>query len=317
MRGMPNAAAALNAKAPRADFARKSRRRNCFLSLRLREAFIILPQLCLFLTPILRRRASMLAATLIVNRAAVPQGHTTNLPPCGVAHPFVPQNGEEHVVLPAAVDAEIFAGETLFAEAALEEEAAARRVVRQCRGFDAMELQALKGEAQYELEARRHVAPARVTLADPIAEAAGLGDAAAHVAEANAADQRIVLEAEHQETVALVGAPIGGVALEAAAKGAARQRIRRPARLPRRKEAPRFAAERRPGLPVAAFGRPQQDALAEKPECRRRCAEQARQAQQVGGQTIASALSGRAARRAGCRARCGRSDRARRASAAP
>src|SRR5690348_16314209 len=119
------------------------------------------------------------------------------------------------MVLPAAVDAEIFAGEALFAEADLEQKAAARRVVRQRRRFDAVELQALKGEAQDELKARRHVAPARITLADPIAEAAGLGDAAAHVAETDAAHQRIVLEAKHQEAITLVGAPIGGIALEA------------------------------------------------------------------------------------------------------
>src|SRR5690349_2631558 len=81
-----------------------------------------------------------------------------------------------------------------------------------------------------------HVALARVTLADPVANAASLGDAATQIGEGNAPEQRVVLVAKNQKCVSLVGALILVVALEPAAKRRAAEIIRRPDRLPRRKK---------------------------------------------------------------------------------
>src|ERR1041385_3138959 len=93
--------------------------------------------------------------------------------------PLVLEHREQHVVLPFIVDAEIFAGVALLAEADLEEEALARDVGRQARGFDAVEAEAMEGEVEGGGERVGHIAAPRMALADPVAEAAGLGDAAA------------------------------------------------------------------------------------------------------------------------------------------
>src|ERR1051326_3378742 len=124
--------------------------------------------------------------------------------------PLLPEQTEQHVVLPFAVDAEVFARVAFLAEAAAREEVAARGVVGEASGLDAVQVQAVEGEAQHEAERLLHVAAAGVALAHPVAEAPGLGDAAAHVGEADAAHELAVLAAEHEEAVALVGAPIGG-----------------------------------------------------------------------------------------------------------
>src|SRR6185437_11609757 len=200
-----------------------------------------------------------------------------------LAQPFVAQHGEQHVVLPAPVDAEILAGVAFLAEAGLEQQPAARPVMRQAGRLDAVQLQALEGKAQHQAEAGGHVSPPGIALADPISEARGLGDAAADVAQAEPADQRAVVAAEQEEAVALVGAPVRHIALEATAKGGARQRIGRPARLPRHEETARLAAQLRPFLPIAALGRPQRDAIVDEAERRQGGGEEPRQAEQVRG----------------------------------
>jgi len=209
-------------------------------------------------------------------------------------------NAEQHVVLPAAVDAQIFARIALFAETGLEQQAAARPVMRQARRLDPMQLQALESEAEHQAEARAHIAAPGITLADPIAEAAALGHAAANIAEADAADHRAILPAEQEEAVALVGAPVGHIALEAAAKGGACQRIRRPARLPRHQEAARLAAQPRPFLPIAALWRPQHHQIIDQTQRRQSGSEEPRQSEEFGCHG-AVALAAHAPRRSAIR----------------
>ena len=135
--------------------------------------------------------------------------------------PFLAQQAEQHMVLPAAVDAEIGAWRSLPRGSPIS--AAARGSARYAAGRPPR-----RGAGGARSKAKRedqpqpfaHVALAGMRLADPIAEAGGLGDAAADIGEADAAQERVVVAAEEQEAVALVAAPIERVAREAAAEGA-------------------------------------------------------------------------------------------------
>src|SRR5260370_16944748 len=113
-----------------------------------------------------------------------------------LAHPFVAQHAEQHVVLPAAVDAQIFARIALFAETGLEQQAAARPVMRQARRLDPMQLQALESEAEHQAEARAHIAAPGITLADPIPEAAPLPHPPPNIPDPHAPDHPPILPAQ-------------------------------------------------------------------------------------------------------------------------
>jgi integrase len=105
--------------------------------------------------------------------------------PAGVsAAPVFPEDREEEVVLPAAVDQEIVAGIALLVEAGAQQDGAARRVGRQAGGLDPVQAQPVEGEIEDERQRRRHQPLAREGLADPVAEARRFGDAAAHVRKA-------------------------------------------------------------------------------------------------------------------------------------
>src|SRR5262249_33972544 len=89
----------------------------------------------------------------------------------------------EHVVLPAAVDAQILAGIALLADPQLLQQTAAGGVVRQAGGLEAVQSEAVEDEQHERPQRLGHVALAGVVLADPVAEVGRLGDAAADVAE--------------------------------------------------------------------------------------------------------------------------------------
>src|SRR5713226_3699100 len=91
----------------------------------------------------------------------------SDLPP----RPLLTQQPEQHVVLPLAVDAEVFAGVAFLAEAAAREQVPARAVVGQACRLDAVQVQAVEGEAQHQPERLFHEAAAGIALAHPIAEA--------------------------------------------------------------------------------------------------------------------------------------------------
>src|SRR5258705_3646537 len=111
------------------------------------------------------------------------------------------------MVLPTAVDAEIIAGAAFFPEAELEQKPPARLVVGQAGGFDAMQAQFAEAIRDDATERLAHIAAMGMGGPDPIAEARGLGDTAADLAQRDAAEPDIVLAPRDQEAVALVGAP--------------------------------------------------------------------------------------------------------------
>src|SRR6202022_3115309 len=77
--------------------------------------------------------------------------------------------------------------------------------------------------------------------------------------------QRLVA-AEDEEIVALIGAPILGVAGDSGAKAGPAQRVGRPARLPRRQKVARARPEAGPFLVVATLRRAQVNPVAGQPE---------------------------------------------------
>ena len=56
-----------------------------------------------------------------------------------------------------------------------------------------MQPQPVEGEVEHQRQRRGHISLPREGLADPVAEARGLGDAAPQVGQADAADQRLVV----------------------------------------------------------------------------------------------------------------------------
>ena len=176
---------------------------------------------------------------------------------CGL--PLLAQEAEQHVVLPAAVDAEIFPRVAFLAEAALHQQSAARR---RCAARHAastpMEPRALEGEGE--------------SAAAPRSCSPGARDArpsSSRGSPVSATPRRTLvrpmppssvssLETEQQEAVALVAAPVGGIAREPAAerrRGSARRRDQVGSH--GREEGARFAAQLGPGAPIAPLGRAQ------------------------------------------------------------
>src|ERR1700674_1765544 len=146
-----------------------------------------------FLLSVAGNRVRVDLPNLWPTRAARWASLVTALPP----RPLLAQQAEQHVVLPFAVDAEVFAGVAFLVEAAAGEEVAAGVVVGEAGGLDAVQVQAVEGEADHQAQRLLHVAPAGKALAHPVAEARRLGDAAAHVGEADTAHELAVLALAH------------------------------------------------------------------------------------------------------------------------
>src|SRR5207247_3277581 len=106
---------------------------------------------------------------------------------------------------------------------------------------------------------RGQVAWASIGPADPISEAARLGDAAAHIGQRQAAQQHLVTAAEDEEGIGLVAALVLGVTAQAPAERRACEIVGRPGRLPGGEEGPAGVAQRRPFGIIAGAGRPQHD----------------------------------------------------------
>jgi hypothetical protein len=101
------------------------------------------------------------------------------------------------------------------------QQAAARRIVRHAGGFNAVQPEAIEQERHQAGQRLGHDALAREGPADPVAEAGGLGHAAAHIAEIDAAKQRIVAAAEQQEGIAGIVMPFRRRLVHAPAIGGA------------------------------------------------------------------------------------------------
>src|SRR6185437_2566935 len=169
-------------------------------------------------------------------------------------------SGVKQMVLPGPVDAQIAARIALALEARFFKQTDRSGIGRYAGRLQPMQPQRAEAERNQGAHRRRHVAFAGKRRADPIADAAGLGDAAADIGERQPADQRIVIAAKDQEGISEIAACILGVALEPPAERAACEIVRRPSRLPRHEKGAAGFAQRRPFGMVAALRRAQRDA---------------------------------------------------------
>src|SRR5277367_307045 len=97
------------------------------------------------------------------------------------------------MVLPFAGDAEIFAGIALLLEPGPGEKRAAWDVARQAGSLEPMQPEAFEGKIDDERQRRCHVALPCKGLANPVAQARRLRNAAPNIRQAYAADQRLVM----------------------------------------------------------------------------------------------------------------------------
>ena len=125
------------------------------------------------------------------------------------------------MVLPDAVDAQIFARITLANEARVFEKADRAGIAGNAGGFEAVQPQRAEGEWNDGAHRRGHVAVAGKWQAHPVAEAARLSDPAPNVGERQPADDRVVRVANDQEGIALVAAQVFGIAPDPASERAA------------------------------------------------------------------------------------------------
>src|ERR1700749_2866403 len=123
-----------------------------------------------------------------------------------------------------------------------------------------MQSEALESKVDDERERRRHVALPCKGLADPVAQARGLRNAAPNIRQAYPADQGLVMR-EDKKIIRRVGAPIFGITRHSRSKIRSAECIGRPIRLPRRKEIPGAGAQARPCLVIAAFRRAEKDPI--------------------------------------------------------
>src|ERR1700722_19705699 len=93
------------------------------------------------------------------------------------------QASVEQMVLPDAVDAEIFARITLAHEADIFQEPDRSGIGRDAGRFQPVQPQGAEGERDHRTHRRRHVALPDVRKPHPVTEAAGLRDAASDIGQ--------------------------------------------------------------------------------------------------------------------------------------
>src|SRR5207253_10288579 len=114
--------------------------------------------------------------------------HPKGLEINGSAAEILMQQAEQQMVLPDTVDTEIAPRQPLAGEAAFLQHPDRRRIGGNAGGLDAVQVELAEQRRQQYPERRGHVAAAGMGLADPIADGAGLHDAAADIGERDAAD---------------------------------------------------------------------------------------------------------------------------------
>src|SRR3981081_3534574 len=136
--------------------------------------------------------------------------HAPNCENQGSAAKILMQQAEQQMVLPDAVDAEIAPRQTLAAETAFLQHRHPRRIGGNAGSPDAVKVELAEQRGQQHAQRRRHVAAMRMRLADPIADGAGLDDAAANIRQRDAADHRAVRFAEYDKRIGPVGGDVFG-----------------------------------------------------------------------------------------------------------
>ena len=149
----------------------------------------------------------------------------------------------KQMILPQAIDPQIATRQSFALEARSLEQPDRRRVVREARRLQPVQLQRIEYKRNNRADRRGHVSAIGVFRPDPIAERARLGHAAAHVAEREPTDQSAGRDRKDKERIADILAKVAQIVTNASAKGGALQFVRRPERLPGRQEFPALGPE--------------------------------------------------------------------------
>src|SRR3569833_1481763 len=165
------------------------------------------------------------------------------------------------MVRPGADDQQETARQAFLAKAGASQKIFGGLIVDQAGGFDSMQAQRLEDKGHQRLDGIGHIALPGEFGADPIAHGAALGDAAPHIGQGAAAQERIIALAQDKEDISGVLPRLFVLALDAAAYGAARQFVIGPDRLPGREKFPALAPKARPGEIIADARIAQIDAL--------------------------------------------------------
>src|SRR4029077_19329319 len=166
------------------------------------------------------------------------------------------------MILPDSVDAQIAAGIAFAFERGSFQQADRCGVVRNARRFEAMQPE--RGEAIWYQRAHRcgHIAFTYKWGTDPISNTAGLGPASPNIGQRQPPDHCVIVAAKNQKRVREITALIFGISFEPATKGAAREIVWRPGRLPWSEEGSARLTQRCPFGEVTAVRGSQCDARA-------------------------------------------------------
>ena len=175
------------------------------------------------------------------------QGGCRDAAPLQLSRFGIPRQARiQQMILPDAIDAQIFPGIALPSKAGVFQKSRRGSVGRNTGGLQTMQSQRREGERDDRAHGRGHVAAAHERQAHPVADTGGLRDAAADVGEGQSADQRAIGVADDQKRVALIGPQVLGIASDATPERASRQIVRRPGRLPRLEKLASYPRAMRP-----------------------------------------------------------------------
>ena len=154
--------------------------------------------------------------------------------------------GKQHMILPAPGDFQIGPGIAFALEAATRQKPQGGLVVRQAGGLDAMQPQGAEAMIEDGPDRFGHEALTGKGLADPVAEAGGIGITTADIEQAHPANQHIVGTVEDKIAIGLVGPRQRPAAPHALAEGSGREVALPPGRLPGFQKGARGPAQRQP-----------------------------------------------------------------------
>ena len=167
------------------------------------------------------------------------------------------QIGVKHVIAPAAVDLQITLRHAFVFVTAFFQHRPRGGIFRQAGAFDAAEVQRAKGEMHRRQHRLAHVPLLDMGRAKPVAQRPCLRRAAPDIVQRHRPKQHLVRPPDQQQRQrrALSLGPPGPV--NPVGKGAARQVVMRPDRLPRRQMRRRGHPQFGPGPPIGMVGQTQ------------------------------------------------------------
>ena len=153
------------------------------------------------------------------------------------------QAGKKQVILPGAVDQQIVARVALSLEPGIFKETNGRHVRRNAGRFNTVKVQNVETKRQDHGDGCGHVPFAGMALAHPVAKCRSLADAAADVAQRQAAENLVRPGAEQKKGQAAAFLAIARIAPQAPAEARLGEIVGGPERFPRLQEAAAFLAQ--------------------------------------------------------------------------